>query len=91
MSDRSIWKYEVPVADLVSIEAPMPAQLLHVEATDQGQTLLFWFIVTPGASRWTRTYRVIGTGHTAVGRLEVEQHVATVLSGPFVWHVFEPA
>lgn len=84
---KTVWKFEVPVADEVTVTMPRHAVILDVKAS--GPDLLrLWAIVDSTASPATRRLSIRGTGHPLRG---VGQHIATVEAHPLIWHVFEAA
>ena len=82
---RKIWKFEFRIDDVVEIETPGIAEILHVEC-QQGVPCL-WAVVNPAHEKTTRRLRLRGTGHPIAG--ELGSHVATFQKGAFVWHMFE--
>lgn len=82
---RTVWKYQAAVQDNVVFEVPgyQGVCLLEVLAP---QTLTFWVSADPDEPAEPVPFRVTGTGRPAPG---FSAHVASVLDGPFVWHVFE--
>lgn len=82
---RTIWKFLIPVADDVTIDMPVCAEVLHVAAADVS-TLAVWASVSTVVSTEPRTFHVRGTGHPlgAVG-----PYLGTAQAGPFVWHLFD--
>lgn len=84
---KTVWKFELPVQDDVTVSMPQGAIVLDVQSAHAGM-LTLWAIVHPDEPTEDRAFHVRGTGHP-LG--EVGQYVATVSDGPFVWHVFEAA
>ena len=59
---QTVWKFEVPVADEVSVPLPTGAKLLSVAF--QGNALCLWALVDPEKKvREPRYLRIAGTGH----------------------------
>ncbi len=81
----TIWKFPLPVGDEVGVVMPAGGRVLTVAA--QGDVMVLWAIVDPGAPFVERAFEVRGTGHP-LG--EVGEYVGTALlvSG-LVFHVFE--
>ena len=84
---RTIWKYELEIADEAQkFRMPEGARLIF-EATQQGSPCL-WAEVDPEAPLVERWFVVHGTGHDIdhdgdyVGS-------GLALGGQFVWHVYE--
>lgn len=85
---RTIWKFDVTVADEVSVTMPRGAQIVHVATTPTPAFLQVWAIVDPKAAKVGRRLSIRGTGHDLE---EVGDYLGTVESGMLVWHVFESA
>lgn len=85
---RTIWKFDLPVQDEVVVDMPRGAEILHVEPTVTPAVLHLWAVVDPKAAKVGRRLSIRGTGHE-LG--EVGKHLATVLTGILVWHIFEAA
>lgn len=83
---RAVFKYEVPIRDVVTIRMPANAKVLHV-ATQHGFPFL-WALVDTDAPIVRRRFRVAGTGHPIEGALT---HVGSLLLevDALVFHVFE--
>jgi len=91
---KTIWKFEVPVNDLVQIKVPTNAKFLSV-GVQKPRHLCFWMLVTPPRSLademdWElRGFTVVGTGHPIdESMLAKNQFLGTAIDGQFVWHVF---
>jgi hypothetical protein len=80
----TIWKFQVPVTDIVSVQMPAGAEILTVQVQDGA---CVWAMVDTDAKKVTRTFRWRGTGHVAGG---VGIYVGTVqlMSGELVFHLF---
>lgn len=87
---RSIWKFDVPVADRLLIQMPEGAKVLCVQV--QNETPCIWAKVDPGTKVpvEVREFRVYGTGHN-IDESEALEYVGTfqLLGGSFVGHLFE--
>lgn len=86
-----VFKYDLPVADVVELELPVGAQVLTVQA--QGEVPRVWALVDEEAPLERRRFHVVGTGHDA-GRTPAGGYLGTfqLYAGGFVGHVFlEPA
>lgn len=87
MSAKTIWKFEMPVADETEVRLLAGAEVVDIQAAGPAR-LHIWAIVDPDADAARRRFSIRGTGHP-LG--DVGAHVATVQAPPFVWHVFEAA
>jgi len=85
---RTIWKFIPEITDSINIEMPKGARVLHAEAHGDRQ-LQVWAEVNPNTYTTNRELRVYGTGHPMPDN--PGRYISTTFSGPFVWHVYEPA
>lgn len=80
-----VYKYELPLEDMVRIEMPVGAEVLTVQ-TQHGVPQI-WALVRPGRTE-VRRFRVAGTGHNIsvagpyVGTFQLH-------GGGLVFHVFD--
>lgn len=86
MSQKTIYKYPLVITDRQVVELPVGARLLHVD--DQFGQLHLWALVEQYAPTEPRTFRIVGTGHHFDDSARFSEHVGTVMTPPFVWHVF---
>lgn len=88
MSQKTIWKYPVPIADNFILEMPRSADILCVQM-HRGRPRL-WALVDPSAPTEERTFSVVGTGNPADHvRHEPEFYIGTFQVEVLVWHLFE--
>lgn len=85
---RTIYKYPFNVTDVVTLDLPRGAAVLHVAC--QGDVPCLWALVDNDNPPERRVFLVCGTGQPVSRHLGPAQHVATFFHGPFVWHLFEP-
>jgi hypothetical protein len=83
---RTIWKYEIPVADEFGVAMQQDAQILCVQV-QHGHPCI-WAIVDPEAPRVERRLAVRGTGHP-LGDVGLYIGTFQVHSGSLVFHLFE--
>lgn len=81
-----IWKFELTITDLQSVEMPSKASILHVD--NQRGVLCIWAIADPQADYESRTIEIVGTNQH-LQPCESRVFLGTVIDEPFVWHVFE--
>ena len=83
---RTVYKYSFPITDLVELEMPLGAQVVHIEE-QRGACL--WALVDPEQPRELRHFHIYGTGRPI--HRSALSHVGTFLmaGGTLVWHVFE--
>lgn len=87
---RTIWKYELTVAEYQTVEMPVDAEILTVQM--QGDVLCLWALVSPDAELAPRSIEVFGTGHPIeYSAGNYRRYIGTVQmhGGSLVWHVFE--
>ena len=58
---RKVWKYEVELIDIFSIEMPIGAEILCVQV--QRNVPQIWALVYPRAPTRRRRFRLAGTDH----------------------------
>ena len=89
---RTIYKYPLPFEPDFTIDLPVGATLLHIDAQDQSQPgqLSLWAMVDTDQPIVKKRFAIIGTGHEIPPGIHALNHFATVLVGNFVWHVFTP-
>lgn len=80
-----IWKFQIALADKQQIAMPKGSEILA--AGLQYGVMCIWARVNPDAPAGYRDIYIAGTGHAAP-RPEDADHLATVIDGTFVWHVF---
>jgi hypothetical protein len=91
MSDYRIFRYQLPVNDIVNVWMPVGAQALSVAPTRDGSNEIdLWALVDTDNESDYKTFLVFGTGNP-VDLPEYAQFVGTValLGGSFIGHVFE--
>lgn len=88
---KTIWRYELPIQDIVELTMPIGAQVLAVQKRDEYRKRIdLWALGSPDLKAFEkRTFRVIGTGNPVpavplryVGTVQIEY-------GTLVFHVFE--
>lgn len=89
MSNRTVWKFHLPLGDEVSVVMPAGANPIHVDM--QHNEPHVWAIVCPDNHRVKHRFRVAGTGHPI---RDVGFHVGTFHLGrgtdaELVFHVFD--
>ena len=87
MATKTIWKYEIPDGQIVTVSMPKGARLLSVQV--QRGVPMLWALVDPKAPVERRTFHIAGTGWdfdpdglNYVGTFQVS-------GGEFVFHLFE--
>lgn len=86
---KTIWKFPLDIQDNQQLWMPQGATILSVMV--QGEQLCLWAEVETTAACETRHFVVRGTGNPiseSVGAWR-PRHLASVIMGQFVWHVYE--
>lgn len=85
-----IWKYEIPVTDLIKLEIPENSKFLDVQVQDD--KVVVWYLVRhTEAPKKTVKFRIYGTGHFVEDSLQTYLGTFQLLGGAFVGHLFEEA
>lgn len=80
-----IWKYQFGIADEVTIQMAVGAEILSVQMQDGVPTI--WALCDPSAAIENREFRVYGTGHHCYSG--AEKFISTLqLPNGLVFHVF---
>lgn len=80
-----IYKYSVTVTRKQHVIMPLGAKILSAQV--QHGAIQLWAQVTPGVQDKKRTINMFGTGHEIEGN--PGEFIATVQTGPYVWHLFD--
>lgn len=86
---KTIYKYPLPIEDVVSIDMPVGAEVLTVQM-QRGEPQLWALVpIDTWAPKERRLFRVAGTGHPIGSK--VRRYIGTfqLLNGDLVFHVFE--
>jgi len=89
---RVVHKFQVPVQDILSVEMPVGAKLLHFGAGGSQPGLHLWALVDPAAMTETRRFYIFGTGHAIYeddGNLLFVGTAVDPAAPYLVWHLFE--
>lgn len=84
-SQRAVWKFELALADLCTVNAPLGAQPLRV-ALQAGAPML-WCLVDPLAPAAPLRIAIAGTGHVRTDLVRAA-YIDTFFVGPLVFHAF---
>ena len=91
---NTIYKYEIPIDGEFTLELPLGARILSVQAQPQDGLLMnndkvfIWAIVNPYNEKIKRKFHVHGTGNPLYDHYK---YIGTfqVYNGRLVWHLFE--
>lgn len=85
--NKVVWKFTIPVNDVVTIEMPRGEKVLH--AAEQHGVPTMWALVDPKETMENREFRFAGTGHPIAER-HIGSFVGTFfMRGGLVFHIFE--
>lgn len=87
--NRTIWKFEIDVKDIIEIELPDNSKLLKIMSLPGAKEILvFWYLVhKPCELKAVDKFRVYGTGHNIPN--DSGEYIDTIKTERmFVWHVF---
>jgi hypothetical protein len=82
-----VYKYPMEIKDIVELELPAGAEILHVEA--QNDKLCLWALVDPEKPTLYRRIRIAGTGHTIKENIIRYINTFTLYEKALWFHVFE--
>ena len=85
---KTIWKFPIPIHDVVTLRMPKGAEVLRVAA--QGDQPCMWALVDTEAPKENRHFRFAGTGHPIdeKGRMKFID-TFFMRDGALVFHIFE--
>lgn len=90
---HKVWRFALPVNDVVEVEMPAGAELLTVAWQDDNifhaRGLSLWVRVDPAAPKEVKRFAVVGTGHPAPEPEEGKYVGTAFLWNGVVVHVFE--
>jgi hypothetical protein len=92
---KTIYKYRVPINDVVTINLPLDAKILHVNSQNDGQkgddTIDVWALVdTDFVGKLPKHIRIVGTGHPIEKELVLQYvNTFTMLDRNLWFHAFE--
>lgn len=86
-TEKSIWKFQLPVTDDIQLELPKDAQILSVQV--QNEIPCIWALVDVNAEKETRNFKIFGTGHKVCSENLVFIGTFQMLGGGLIFHLFE--
>lgn len=95
-----VWKFPVDAARAAEppgfpVEMPVGARVVHVDLDPAARwipallDLAVWAEVDANAPKLPRTFHLYGTGHALRDHGRNGRHVGTVITGAYVWHLYE--
>jgi len=88
---KSIYKYQFPIMDDISIDMPLGAKILTCQI--QHKTPKIWAIVDtdPSWVETVRNFKLFGTGHKMPDNIDNLSYISTFLAADdnLVFHLFE--
>lgn len=82
---KTVYKYEIKVADEQEIEMPSGAKVIHA-GLDPRNILCLWAVVDTENPSEMQTILIVGTGHPMPPDPII--HAGSFLIWNFMWHVF---
>jgi hypothetical protein len=90
VSDKRIYRYQLPVVDAPVLRLPLGAEVLSVgPPRDGGGDLDVWALVNTEAVSIRREFRVVGTGNPLPDDLGRFVGTVPLYDGALIFHVFE--
>lgn len=86
MSEKTIFKFTLPVKDFVTLLMPKGAEIISVQI--QGRSLCAWAIVDSVQPLEKRRFSIVGTGH-AMPKGNLKFLGTVQIEAVLVFHVFE--
>lgn len=85
----TIWKYQLEIDDVVTVQMPLGARILSLQTQDNIPCL--WAMVNPTNPKERRYFLIVGTGHELPNSATEGTYIGTTQThdGRLVWHVFE--
>jgi len=83
---RTIYKYELVMADTQEFFMPKKAVILDVQF--QNEKMCVWALIDTEDTLTTKRFTIIGTGNPISKDIFPGLYIGTVQTGAFVWHVF---
>lgn len=91
-----VYKYPIKIDDIVELELPAGAEILHVEVQKEPLSiqkeeanLYLWALVDPEKPTLYRRIRIAGTGHTIKENIIRYINTFTLYEKALWFHVFE--
>lgn len=86
--NKTIWKFELEIADDQTIEMPVDSEILTVQT--QNEIPCIWALVDPTAEKEIRHIKIYGTGHD-IPYNQPKKYLGTfqLKNGAIVFHVCE--
>lgn len=89
---KTIFKYRVPVTDILSIKLPVDAQIRCIMVDPKDEFPYIYAEVETENKTEERVFEVFGTGHEIIYDMGIERIYLgsfTILNGNFIGHVYE--
>ncbi len=94
---KEVWKYPVPFPKTeFTVYMPAGAEVLTMKVQsgpddlfDSADRLVMWTLVDPKAVPIGYDFVLVGTGNPIPDEIDWTQHIDSVITGDFVWHLFE--
>ena len=89
---KTIWKYDLPFRDSISLQVPVGAIPLTVMQDQKDMMPRIWMLVDTEQPKETRSFELFGTGNPIHCDMGIERkYIGTYQyqGGEFVGHIFE--
>ena len=94
---KEVWKYPVPFPKPeFTIYMPAGAEALTMKVQEGDpydpesfDIIVMWALVDPEAVPIGYDFILVGTGNPIPDEIDWTQHIDSVITGDFVWHLFE--
>jgi hypothetical protein len=84
---KTVFKYTSPLQERITLLVPRISKLLHVDTdTRDPDALAFWYEVDTRVNAWENRFVIVGTGQEIPP--DAIEHVASVKTGAFIWHIY---
>ena len=90
MPTKTIWKWEVPIEHMFTLELPARSEFLHFGV--QNNKPVLWVLVDPGQLPKECMFRLAGTGEHILEDVSADKYIGSVTLFPgseeYVLHLF---
>jgi hypothetical protein len=86
---RRVFKWKIPLQDVVEVQLPEGTQILKVEPQGLDKNVQLWGLCDPEMKNEKRKLRIAGTGHPINEKNLKHINTFQMVEGQLVFHVFE--
>lgn len=84
---KTVYKYQLALAETQEIEMPAKAEILSVGA--QNDVICIWAMVDTEGAMTRRKFNIVGTGHKMDDGYQFFLGTVHLIEGALVFHIFE--